>query len=191
MSLNVAIVGMANIGRDSAPYDRPDWEIWGLAWDHLPRLTRVFDPHPRRRWADDVPHRLELYRSRDIPIYLTEAHDDIPTSIAYPLEEVGDLIGKNIEGKPYIESTVGYMMGSALLEGAAKIGIYGVEMASTGEWAYQRPNMEYLIGFARARGVKVFLPRGTQVLSSAWESGIYGSMDPRPDAHPALRAAAA
>ena len=187
--MNVAIVGMADIGRDSAPYDRPDWEIWALAWDHLPRITRAFDPHPRSRWADELPHRIELYRSRDIPLYLHEAHDDVPTSIAYPKDEVGDLIGKNIEGKPYIESTVAYMMGLALLEGAEKIGIYGVEMASTGEWAYQRPNMEYLIGFARAKGVKILLPRGTQVLSSAWKCGIYGFMDPKPEAHPALKVA--
>lgn len=191
MTLNVAIVGMADVGRDAAPYDRPDWEIWGLAWDHLPRLTRVFDPHPRSRWGDELPHRLELYRSRALPLYMKEAHADLPTSIEYPLEAYGDLVGRNILGKPYVESTVGYMMGLALLEGAERIGIYGVEMASTGEWAYQRPNMEYLIGFARARGVKIFLPRGTCVLTSAWESGIYGNMDPRPDAHPALRAAAA
>lgn len=191
MVLNVAIVGMADIGRDAAPYDQPDWEIWGLAWDHLPRMTEAYDPHIRVRWALQVPKRLERYKHLPLPLYMQEAHNDLPTSIAYPLEEVGDLVGRNAEGKPYIESTVAYMLGRALLKGAERIGIYGVEMASTGEWAYQRPNMEYLIGFARGRGVKVFLPRGTCVLTSAWESGIYGFMDAKPDAHPALRAAAA
>jgi len=59
-------------------------------------------------------------------------------------------------------------MALAITEGADRIGIWGVDMADLestpgdpsyiSEFSYQRPNLEYLIGFARGRGIVVDIP---------------------------------
>ena len=48
-----------------------------------------------------------------------------------------------------------YMLALAIYEGVDKVGIWGVDLHCDSEYSYQRPNMEYLIGLARGRGMKV------------------------------------
>jgi hypothetical protein len=57
----------------------------------------------------------------------------------------------------YLSSSIAYLMTLAIHERAEEISIHGVHMESSGEWHTQRPNMEYLIGFARGRGIKVHI----------------------------------
>jgi hypothetical protein len=78
--------------------------------------------------------------------YLTDAE-------VYPFDEVEQTTGD------YWCSSIAYMFALALHEGAEEIALYGVDMrGDNDEYAYQRPNMEYLIGLARGRGVLVTLP---------------------------------
>lgn len=48
-------------------------------------------------------------------------------------------------------------MALAIHEGAEEIGLWGVDMKDGEEYAYQRPNMEYLIGLAEGNGIGVFI----------------------------------
>jgi hypothetical protein len=72
----------------------------------------------------------------------------------YPFEEVAASIGIS-----YWNSSIAYAMAMAIHENAEEIGIFGVDMTGGDEYAYQRPNMEYLIGFARGKGIKVHIPQ--------------------------------
>jgi hypothetical protein len=56
-------------------------------------------------------------------------------------------------------------MALAMLEGAERIGIWGCDLATGGEYASQRPNMGYLIGLARGRGTKVYVLAQNALLS--------------------------
>ena len=75
------------------------------------------------------------------------AYSDIPNATAYPMEDVSAVVGD------YFNSSIAYMLGLAIVEKVDRIGIWGVDLNCDDEFAYQRPNAEYLIGFARGRGI--------------------------------------
>ena len=66
-----------------------DWEIWGLAWDPLPRAHRYFEMH--QNWRnflgndDDAARHKAWMAGLGVPVYMLQREDDIPTSVALPL----------------------------------------------------------------------------------------------------------
>jgi len=167
----IAIIGKCSNSRSDAPMGLPGWEIWGLAWDPLPICHRMFEMHQEWRNFLGNPTDAEAHRSwlsdQLVPVYMLKKEHDIPTSVEYPMDEVAESIGRTCYGTPYIESSIAYMMALALLELKAgdRIGIWGCDLSTGGEYAYQRPNMEYLIGLARGRGIKVYVPAQNALLS--------------------------
>ena len=160
----VAIVGLAPSTHDDGPYEDPDWEVWGLPWDEerWPYFDRLFDIHPLECIREATPsfyrygYEDRLKGSRHL--YMQEAYRDIPNAIEYPLQEVSDLVGD------YYNSSIAYMLALAIFEEYDKIGIWGVDMAEHGEPGHadeyrdERPNCEYLLGFAKAKGIEIYLP---------------------------------
>ncbi len=167
----VAIAGLAKSTHDDAPYEDPDWEVWGLPWDEekWTYFDRLFDIHPldciRKAtpsfYRDGYEDRL---RELERPLYMQEDYVDIPNAIEYPLQEVSDLVGD------YYNSSIAYMLALAIFEQVDKIGIWGVDMADHGEpghadeYMYERPNCEYLLGFAKAKGIEIYLPEKCPLL---------------------------
>jgi hypothetical protein len=162
----IAIIGLADSTHNDAPYKDPSWELWGLAIDQEKcfYLDRAFQIHPlsfiRTRGEDE-----DRLRELDIPLYMQEAYPDIPNSIAYPLNDVMAIVGD------YFNSTVAYMLGLAILEKVDRIGIWGVDMTADDEFEYQRPNAEYLIGFAKGMGIDVFIPADSSLLTFGVKGG--------------------
>ena len=153
MALKVAIVGLSPTSHHLAPWGNTDWELWGLTWDvDRFKFDRTFEMH-------DI-HTLEQkyidYLDGLAP-YMQEAYESVPGAKRYPFEEVAQTTGD------YWCSSVGYMLALAIHEGASEIGLYGVDMKSTEEYAYQRPNVEYLIGLARGKGIKVHIPDSSPI----------------------------
>jgi hypothetical protein len=154
MGLKVALIGLSQSTRHLAPWKKEDWELWGLAWDtERYSFHRTFEMH-------DMPDLQKFYGDRLGPylgkiedcsrLYMAEQY--LPGSIAYPFEEVGADVG------PYWCSSLAYMLALAIHEKAEEIGIYGVDMRADDEYGYQKPNMEYLVGLARGRGIAVHIP---------------------------------
>lgn len=177
----IAIIGKCSNSRSDAPLDLAGWEIWGLAWDLLPRADRLFEMH--QNWRnflgndeDAAQHKAWLIGQR-VPVYMLRREPDVPKSVAYPMAEVAALTGRTCHGTAYLESSIAYMMALAILEGAGRIGIWGCDLATGGEYAYQRPNMEYLIGLARGRGTSVYVPP-QNILMSPMRKVPYGIDDP-------------
>ncbi len=115
-------------------------------------------------------------RMSKVPVYMLDRQDDIAQSVRYPIEDVTALIG-NATGKktPYLESSIAYMLALAILElkPGDRVAIFGVDLHCDSEYAYQRPNLEYLIGLARGRGIKVIIPPQSALLTH--EKGVpYG-----------------
>ena len=184
--MNIAICGMAQ--HDKSEVENFDGEIWGLPWDEgrWPFFDRYFEIHPLDLLRKPEAQRRDGYEERlkSLPIlYMQEAYEDIPNAIRYPVEKVVDNLGFD-----YFNSSIAYLMGMALLEGADKIGIWGVDMADLepvpgdpsyiSEFAYQRPNMEYLIGLARGRGVDVYIPERSPLTKFHGEGIPLGLMYP-------------
>ncbi len=191
----IAIIGKCSNSKGDAPIHDASWEIWGLAWDPLPVCHRYFEMHQNWRQfrfdpKDPSTHEdCEVHRrwmmGLTVPIYMLKKEDEIPYSVEFPMDDVAKLIGRTRHGTPYIESSIAYMMALALFEKPDRIGIWGCDLATGGEYAYQRPNMEYLIGLGRGMGINVYTPAKNALLSPL-RHVPYG-YDPVPEDEPEKR----
>lgn len=173
MRTKVALVGFASSYKD-APYDDDAWEIWGLneAWKYLPRWDRWFELHKREIFAkegdrDQAAHVVWLQQqpADDRPIYMLQRFPDIPASRSFPLQELTEAFFPD-QPAGYWTSSVSYMLALAIAEGFQEIGLYGIDLASETEYAYQRPAAEYLIGVARGMGRTVTIAPGSALLKA-------------------------
>lgn len=179
MTKTVAIVGFAESSRAYAPWDDTTVEIWCQNAAYRPgfvkRADRWFELHNRALVETKIEVRrpadyLDWLRNFDGPVYMQSAHADIPNSVAYPYQPVIDLVG------PYLTSTVAYMIALAILEGFEQIQLYGIDMEYE-EYAGQKAGCEYLLGFARGRGIEIGLPENCPLLVAP----LYGLGNMRPE----------
>lgn len=186
----VAIVGFGDSWKE-APFKDPSWEIWGLNELHkyVPRWDRWFEYHDadtlgvtkRDLTEGEVKRHLEWLRSQPPgkPIYMQPQFCDgrFPAAVPLPLEQLNARFGLWASG-PYWTSTIGFMVGMAIMEDYDAIGLYGVDLASDVEYPAQRPNTEWLIGLAQGMGKAVTIAKGSALLKS---DVIYGIGKPAPD----------
>lgn len=146
-----------------APTRVPPPELGGERWvigsafpEHVEtRYTRIFDVHtfdflkekrPADNWA--------WYGQQDKPVYLVDTHPEIPMSVRFPLQEIGERFGPRAACA--FSSTVDHMMALALYEGGFdQIRLEGIRLNSIEEWVLQRECLAYWIGRAEAMGVDV------------------------------------
>lgn len=171
--LFIAIVGGAPSSDYLAPYDNPDWQIWGMAFRRksLKRVDRLFEIHDSRKYAkpgyeqEIVSLGIPLVVGRNFPIRAAHVSE-------FPFERAFQMM-------PYLTSSAAYMIALAILEGATEIGVYGCDMAvDDAEYFYQRPCVEAWIGYARGLGIKVTVPDQSPLGKSTF---LYGA-DPLPQA---------
>lgn len=169
----VALVGFAMGTRHQTPFFDSDCEVWGLneLYLHIPRFDRWFQMHGWQELENNLRdgRHLEWLQKCDKPIYMQKHHKNIPMSIAYPLKEMVAEFGE------YFTHTVAYMLALAIYEEFKEIHLYGIEM-SPPHYIRQRPNVEYLIGIARGRGIKVHIPEESTFLRSRASRGRKASL---------------
>jgi hypothetical protein len=85
-----------------------------------------------------------------VPLVSPFKYDEIPMSEAFPIEKCVKEFGI-----PYFTNTICYMIAYALLQGAKEIELYGVNQAGSHEYSEERGGVEYWIGIANGKGVKV------------------------------------
>lgn len=165
----VAIVGFATSSRGLAPFDDPSFEIWTLnqLYRHVPRATRHFDIH--KNWEEEnvegTDHRGWI-RESGIPVYMMEAHDDLPTSVRFPIERIMEDIGID-----YFTSSVAFEVALAMSEGFKEIALFGVDLIVGGEYSEQKANLEFMLGLAHGRGINVRLPKECALLKHSHRYG--------------------
>lgn len=144
------------------PPEIPGAERWIIGSTYAEHIgtpyTRVFDVHP----LDHSPHHPGIaalrpdawawYAQQDRPVYLVEAHPDVPSSVTYPRAAL-HVFG--LRGACALSSSIDHMMALALLEGFTTIRLEGVRLTSVEEWVLQRECLAYWIGRAEGRGVEV------------------------------------
>lgn len=180
----VAIVGFSASSRDKAPFKDPEFELWGM--NSLFQFNpgpwhKWFEFHDEKHWEsihkEQWPKIEKFFKTCGIPLFMQKHVEKYPTSMEFPLNELNEYFGwKDI--KPglqyYYESTVGLCIGFAEMSGFEEIHLYGIDMTHDTEWAYQRPNTEFFLGHALGKGIKVYLPPESALLSSKW---LYGYED--------------
>lgn len=192
MPRKVAIVGTATTTCGDAPFGDDSWEIWGMAYDAtLERMDTLFEIHPAWKTQGDYPNtapgrdspqmRIDYINFLEAPCYFMQPEPEVTLSRVYPLEDAARAIHCPLlpDGSGgYFESTIGYQLALLVLEKAQgrpldRVGLWGVDLATGGEYAYQRPNAEYLIGLLRGMGVSVFVPKRSALLSSEFLNPPY------------------
>lgn len=143
------------------------FERWAIALMKDDSFDAYFETHDHwREYAD----RWERHYCSLPKIYMFGPL--LPNGEPYPAKAVVNLVGR------YIEGTIAWMVALAIYQQRPKIHIWGV----TGEenYEFQRPNLEYLFGFARARGIEVEILSESTLMSSATvndryaTTGLYG-----------------
>jgi len=185
----VCIVGFAPDSRMLVEqhYSDPDMEFWGLneLYMDMPKLAakanRWYQLHgyepPQIRDVDQVQHLAEL----TCPVVMWKKHPKIPNSVEYPLQEILDYFDNYGEGmapeqidradRAYFTNSVSWMITQAILEGYDTIYLYGVNMAQIQEFGHQRPSVEFYLGWAGGRGIKIYVPPQSDILMCPY---LYG-----------------
>ncbi|CAK0775157.1 conserved hypothetical protein [Gammaproteobacteria bacterium] len=171
----LAIVGSHPATRENAPYDDPEWEIW--LYNEAPQKTEVY-----KRWDACLQlHKPEVYSSLENwvnkghwewlqkdhgkVIWMQEVDPKVPNSVRYPIEGVLDLVPYR-----YLRSSPALALALAIYLGYEEISLYGNELSSNTEYAYQATNLAFWIGFAHGRGIKLNL----ECWQSEFNQAIYG-----------------
>lgn len=164
-----------------------DFEIWGCspaAWAQVPRADRWFEVHrwePGQAWFSPEYCRF-LQNFHDGALYTGARIDDLPNATVYPIDAMEEKFSSY-----FMTSSLALMLALAIdtvektraarrscnpnelpplvnVEELTKddsddiIGMWGVDMAATEEYGYQRPGCQFFILEALRRGIKVFLP---------------------------------
>lgn len=174
--MKVAIIGTAPSSRMLAPFDDEFFEIWACSpyfniqdrtFCDLPRMTRFFELH---KW--DEPALVEKLREAEADGYkrwLKSLKCEVITQEPldgckqYPIDQIVEEFGR------YFTNSIAYMIAYAILEGAYEIHLYGVDMAASGpgienEYSVQRPSCEYILGVAAGRGIKIHIPKVSDLM---------------------------
>lgn len=178
----VALVGFAETTFQNAPFDDPTWEVWGMnqLYRHIRRFDRWYEIHTEPVFTADIvrdTNYVEWLRTAPVPVYMVDGVWDLPapedpepevgstyrmkypSAVRVPFERIAALRGKKYAGlAPYLQSTIGYMLALAILEGFETIGLWGIDLIVGSEYEYQKPNAEFWVGFAEARGIDVIIP---------------------------------
>ena len=192
---NICIVGFAPSSAMLAPYHLlgdEDWEFWGinelyLMVPHASKFDKWFQLHMR---ADNIdrnprdPKHKDWLKTCKMPVIIQYAHEEIPTSIAYPLKEVQKYFGQNIiknidtldskEDFNYYTNTISYMIALAIMQKPNLIAVYGVDMAQEQEFGHQRPSCEFFLGYCAGAGIKLYIPPESDLLKTSF---LYGFED--------------
>jgi hypothetical protein len=172
--MKVAIIGLSDSSHDDAPWDDPTWEKWGLPWDAgwWAQCDRLFEMHDRALLEKrEAGRELEYFTSKlaDVwqPLYMQEKHPDVPTSVEFPLEALQKTVFADYpraDQVDWYESSIAYMAALAIHEEADDIGFWGVDVKREDEFGIEAPCLNFLIGFAMGRGIKVHIPTGPSEL---------------------------
>ena len=179
MSLKVALVGTCPSSRMLAPYNDESWTIWACSPDNAfgrtPRVDAWFEIHGDLEWPESVewgaPAYLDWLKKQTFPIYAQD-QSIIPQSLTFPKDE---LIKKYHPFAEYnFTSTFAMAFAYALSQGAKEIGLWGIDMEVSTEYAYQRAAVQFWICLARSQGVLVIAPDESSIFQPP---PVYGYAD--------------
>jgi hypothetical protein len=184
----VAVVGFASQSRIYAPWNNPKVDLCGLNeemawgewlekkdpnqrwWKQKPENTKFWyqlhgeSTFSRAENHNDEGHYEWLQKEHPFPIFMQEKFKQVPSSVRFPIEDIQKEF-RTPDGKIYFTSSISYILCHLYLLGYKRIEIYGFEMASNTEYAFQRPNASWIAGRLRARGIDIYTPPMSNFLS--------------------------
>lgn len=158
-------------------------EVWGInALGDVFRCDRLFHMddvriQEIRAKADpggNVAALLPWLKTHPGPIYTSVAHPDYPGTVEYPLEDVVNSTG----GYAYMNNTAAYAVALGIHLGVKKLSLFGCDFTYQNAHHAEkgRACMEFWLGFAAARDIKLSMPRETSLMDAcdAFADRLYG-----------------
>jgi hypothetical protein len=168
--MRIALIGSAPSSVHLAPYGDASWTIWGCSPGAAAVVKRVdawFEIHPLSDAEVFTTDYVGWLTRLGKPVYVTAPSDQIPTAVAYPREAMVEKYG------PFFwNSSLSWMFALALEQNPEEIGLWGVDMSATEEYALQRPGCHHFITLARSRGIKVTVPPESDLLRPPMQYGF-------------------
>ena len=144
----------------------------------MPRSDRWFEMHGPDIFAlqDRRPgNHVDYLRNFQGPVIMHQIQEEVPNAIPLPLQGLADMLGPwvwrigdpdangqmsawSTEQAPYLSSSIAYEIALAIYEQFEEIHLFGIDLNTESEYAWQKPGVEFLLGVAVGRGIKVYLP---------------------------------
>lgn len=125
--------------------------------------VRVQEIRAKARPDCNIAKMLEWLRTTKTPVVTSRTHPDYPALVAYPLEDVINKVGYD-----YFNSTAAYAVAYAIAIGVKKMSIWGFDFTypNAHDAEKGRACVEYWIGVAMARGIKIAVPKISTLLDA-------------------------
>jgi len=163
-----------------APFDNPEWTIWGTSPGNqgiLPRTDAWFEMHCNLLWPQYKSYGepyLRWLNEQKFPV-MAQDNSMIPRAVPYPIREILERFGRP---EPFFfTSTFAYCMAFAIMQQVEEIGLYGVDMSSKDEYILQRSGGHHFACVADDHGIKVTVPPESDLLQPP---PLYGYSDATP-----------
>jgi len=124
---------------------------------------RIQEIRAAARPDSNIAAMVKWLKAAKAPVVTSRPHDDYPALKAFPLEDV-----LNHFGHDYFNSTAAYAIAFAIHVGATKISLFGMDFTypNAHDAEKGRGCVEFWLGQAHARGVKISLPKTTTLMDA-------------------------
>ena len=176
----VAIIG-AGATRNLAPWSDDSICWWAINEIWQKRFDRHWELHPMSVQSE---RDLAFLRVCPTPCYVldyaeaknfseVEYHGAIFPGVPYAVEYPLEWVLEQTRGRRYFTCTFAMQIGLAIAEGFTEIGIFGVDLArgTLRERLVEAPCVEYWVGLAEGRGIKVTVPESSTLCRQPY---LYG-----------------
>jgi len=180
-----------------APFNVEGIDFWGLnelyVYLNMHKITQKFNAwfeiHDiKNSPSKQAPKHQEFLKTCGIPLITQKHWNDYPTSIAYPRAEIKKMVNehfildKDHTGFSDYSNQISWMIAMAIYLGYKEIMVYGVDMAQTTEYAFQRASCQFFLGYAAGKGIKVRVPKTCELLKAGRDYGFESDNTGRFDA---------
>jgi len=152
--MKIGLLGSAPSSMHSAPFNTPDWQIWGCspgAFVYGDRAHAWFELHryePGQPWfSEGYCNFLENFEG---PVYMAEPTPRVKNCVVIPID---DLVAKY--SPYYFNSSLSWMMAMAIESDPESIGLWGVDMAADEEYFSQKMGLIWFAQIAQSMGIEV------------------------------------
>lgn len=166
--------GLTNI---ICPFDK---EVWGVNSAYAMyirtgswlRVDKLFFFDDLTKEIPTSPMSINRLKDIDIPMISTHQYPELNIE-PYPLDEIIEEFDST-----YFSNTICYMIAYAMYKGYEAIDFYGIDHISQDTYMLERAGVEYWLGRAKERGIKIYIPKGS-ILCRTFDGRLYGTDRPQ------------
>ena len=182
-----AIVGFTDHRVQAFELDRGRFALFGLnemwryhqpdlfdCWFEIHDYDGVLDNFAKPQKEGGDPEHIQAMAAMQnlgMPVFMQTHHAEIPTSVPFPKAFVEEDIPGGFG--LYKTSCPAWELGLAIAMGFEEIHMYGIDMAQDTEYQEQRNCVEFLLGVAIGRGIKIHVPTNSDILH-CWGQYAFG-----------------